>query len=81
MTIRTLDPPLHEFLPNDEATIRKLAPSEPLQLVSFTAPVGRTTGALHRVALPVEQWGWAISGLSLAVILGIAAVSARNTHR
>jgi hypothetical protein len=58
-----------------------LAPSEPLQLVSFTVPAGRTTGALHRVTLPVEQWGWAISGLSLAVILGIAAVSARNTHR
>lgn len=58
-----------------------LAPSEPLQLVSFTAPAGRTTGALHRVALPVEQWGWAISGLSLAVILGIAALSARNTPR
>jgi pyruvate,orthophosphate dikinase len=25
VTIRTLDPPLHEFLPQDEATIRKLA--------------------------------------------------------
>jgi pyruvate,orthophosphate dikinase len=25
VTIRTLDPPLHEFLPHDEATIRKLA--------------------------------------------------------
>jgi 6-pyruvoyl-tetrahydropterin synthase related domain len=48
-----------------------LAPTEPLQLVSFKAPAGRTSVALSRVVLPVEHWAWAISGLSLALILAL----------
>jgi hypothetical protein len=48
-----------------------LAPTEPLQLVSFKAPAGRTSVALLRVVLPVEHWAWAISGLSLALILAL----------
>jgi hypothetical protein len=58
-----------------------LTPTEPLRLVSFKAPAGRTAVSLQRTALPVEQWGWTISGLSLALLLGIAAISARNTAR
>ena len=49
-----------------------LTPTEPLQLVSFIAPAGRTSVALRRVVLPVEQWAWAISGLSPALILALS---------
>ena len=48
-----------------------LSPTEPLQLVSFTAPAGRTSVALLRVALPVEHWAWAISGLSSRPFLAL----------
>jgi hypothetical protein len=48
-----------------------LTPTEPLRLVSFIAPAGRTSVALRRVVLPVEQWAWAISGLSLVLILAL----------
>jgi hypothetical protein len=48
-----------------------LVATEPLRLVSFVAPAGRTAVSLHRVALPAERWGWAISGLSLALILAL----------
>jgi hypothetical protein len=58
-----------------------LAPTEPLQLVSFKAPPGRTSVALSRVALPVEPWAWAISGLSLALLLAWAVVARRRAKR
>ena len=58
-----------------------LAPTEPLKLVSFTAPAGYTSATLLRRALPAEQWGWAISGLSLVVLLGMTASSARKSSR
>ena len=48
-----------------------LAPTEPLKLVSFTAPAGHISANLLRRALPAEHWGWAISGLSLALILAL----------
>jgi hypothetical protein len=48
-----------------------LAPTEPLKLVCFTAPAGHISATLLRRALPAEQWGWAISGLSLALILAL----------
>ena len=53
----------------------------PLKLVSFTAPAGRHVWRLKRQALPPEQWGWAISGLSLALLLSALAFSARNRSR
>jgi hypothetical protein len=50
-----------------------LAPTEPLQPVSFKAPAGHTSVALLRVVLPVEHWAWAISGLSAVLLLAWAA--------
>jgi hypothetical protein len=52
-----LDPPL------------PLSATEPLRLLTFTAPPGRTTERLHRLAPPVERWGWAVSAASLALLL------------
>lgn len=57
-----------------------LGPSEPLRLVSFVAPAGRSDARLTRAALPIERWGWAISGLSL-VLLAALLVRARNSSR
>jgi hypothetical protein len=48
-----------------------LAPSEPLRLVSFTAPAGETVTRLDRAALPIERWGQAISGVSLLLLLAL----------
>jgi uncharacterized membrane protein len=39
-----------------------LVPSDPLRLVSFEAPAGHLTAELTRGALPVERWGWTLSG-------------------
>ena len=47
-----------------------LEPTEKYRLVSFTAPAGRTTVQLQRAALTEEKWGWAVSGLSLLLVLG-----------
>lgn len=58
-----------------------LAPSEPLRLVSFAAPAGRTVAWLERTALPVERWGWAVSGVSLLLLLATMLLSARNSSR
>ncbi len=44
-------------------------PTDPLRLVSFVAPVGRSDLRLHHVALPVDRSGWAISGLSLILLM------------
>jgi hypothetical protein len=51
--------------------------TDPLRLVSFTAPTGRHTYGLRRVAVPEEKAGWAISGLSLALLLAWIAVAWR----
>jgi len=58
-----------------------LGPTEPLRLVSFQAPAGQTVARLDRVALPAERWGWAISGLSLLLLLAALLASARNSAR
>ena len=50
-----------------------LAASDSLRLISFTAPAGRHLYRLQRVALLEEKIGWAISGLSLVLILAWAA--------
>ncbi|HEY4169414.1 MAG TPA: hypothetical protein VGM96_21675 [Reyranella sp.] len=55
-----------------------LAPSTPLRLVSFEVPGGRSTARLERVALPEEQWGWAISGAALIVWLVLLARSTKG---
>ena len=55
-------------------------PSEPLRLVSFTAPAGHTAARLELAALPIERWGWAISGLSLPLLAALL-VSARTSSR
>ncbi|HZX85678.1 MAG TPA: hypothetical protein VFF19_19050, partial [Reyranella sp.] len=57
-----------------------LAPSEPLRLVSFTAPAGRTVARLDRAALPIERWGWVISGVSLLLLAGVT-VRERSSAR
>ena len=46
-----------------------VVPSDPLRLLSFEAPAGRTSARLERVALPAERWGWAVSGLALVAWL------------
>jgi uncharacterized membrane protein len=50
----------------------------PLRLVAFVAPPGRHVWRLTREALLVEQWGWAISGLSATLLLGSAALGTRG---
>lgn len=55
-----------------------LAPSEPLRLVSFTAPAGRTVARLDRAAMPIERWGWVISGVSLLLLAGLAVLGFRK---
>ena len=46
-----------------------LAASEPLRLVSFTAPAGETVTRLDRGVTPIERWGLALSGVSLLLLL------------
>ncbi|SEO95280.1 6-pyruvoyl-tetrahydropterin synthase related domain membrane protein [Rhodospirillales bacterium URHD0017] len=55
-----------------------LAASEPLRLVSFTAPAGETVTRLDRGTLAIERWGQAISGLSLLLLLALVI---RSTAR
>ena len=55
-----------------------ITPTVPLQLVSFVAPAGRHTFHLQRAVLPAEQWGWALSGLSLILLLVGSALSWRT---
>jgi hypothetical protein len=50
---------------------------DPLQLVTFVAPPGRHVWRLTRETLPIERWGWAISGLSAMLLLGTVALGAR----
>ena len=61
-------------------TALPLGPSESFRLVSFAAPAGRTMARLDRTALPIERWGWAISGVSL-LLLAASMVRARNSAR
>lgn len=52
-----------------------IAATDPLRLVSFTSPAGRRDYRLRHVRPPLEKVGWAISGLSLAVLLALAALA------
>jgi hypothetical protein len=49
--------------------------TDPLRLVSFTAPAGRHGYRLERMAVREEKIGWAISGLSFALLLAWAAAA------
>jgi hypothetical protein len=53
----------------------------PLHLLSFTAAPGHHTYHLERTALPEEQWGWVISGVSLLLVAAAAVISARSSVR
>ena len=55
-----------------------LGASERQKLLTFTAPPGRHVWQLARQPLPAERWGQAISGLSLILLLAIAAVGWRG---
>ena len=55
-----------------------LAATDPLRLVSFTVPPGRHIFHLQRATVLEEKVGWAISGLSLALLLAWAAVAWRG---
>jgi hypothetical protein len=52
-----------------------LAATDPLRLVSFTAPGGHHIYRLHHAVVPEEKIAWAISGLSLALLLAWAAAT------
>ena len=54
-----------------------IVPTEPLKLVSFEAAPGAHVYRLAAVAVPAEKIGWLISGLSLALLVGLAAFSRR----
>jgi hypothetical protein len=51
---------------------------DPLRLVTFVAPPGRHVWRLTLETLPIERWGWAISGLSAVLLLGTAGLGARR---
>ena len=53
----------------------------PLHLLSFAVASGHHSYRLERAALPEEQWGWAISGASLLLLLVAARLTARNSSR
>lgn len=52
--------------------------TDPLRLVSFTAPAGRTSVRLVRRTMAEEKIGWAVSGLSLALLLVWLAAARRS---
>ncbi len=52
--------------------------TDQLRLVSFTAPAGRNIYRLERIAVPEEKTGWAISGLSLVLLLAWAVAVRRG---
>jgi hypothetical protein len=56
----------------------QIVPTDPLRLVSFTAGAGQHTYSLQRVALPEEQIGWAISGLSLVLLIAWSVLRRRG---
>jgi hypothetical protein len=55
-----------------------IAATDRQKLLSFTAPPGRHVWHLTRQPVPAERWGQAISGLSLILLLGIAAFAWRR---
>jgi hypothetical protein len=57
-----------------------LLATDPLRLVSFTAPAGRNTYRLQRMAVREEKVGWTISGVSFALLLAWAAAARRDAR-
>lgn len=53
--------------------------TDPLRLVSFTAPPGRTTVKLDRTMLPVERWSAVVSAVSLLLVLILAMAERRSS--
>jgi hypothetical protein len=68
-----------EMLPSRETIVVK--PTDQLRLASFLAPAGRADFRLHRAALPIERWGWAVTGLSLAMLLAWAVLPRCTSRR
>ncbi len=58
-----------------------IVPTDKYRLISFVVPAGHITVRLQRVTLPAEQWGLAISSVSLALLLAAAAFNARRSTR
>jgi uncharacterized membrane protein len=56
-----------------------ISATEPFRLVSFIVAPGHHTYRLQQAALPEEEIGWAISGLSLFLLLAWAATRAMGT--
>jgi hypothetical protein len=52
--------------------------TQPFQLVSFVAPPGRETYRLLRASVSMEKTGWAISSLSLVLVLAWAGAAWRG---
>ncbi len=59
---------------------RSLAPTDSLRLVSFVAPAGNNVFRLERGSLPVERWGWAVTGASIVLLLAWAAMAWRRAR-
>jgi hypothetical protein len=57
-----------------------IVPTPDYRLVRFFAEPGRLAYRLDRAPLPVERWGWGISGAALLLLLGVS-VFARNSAR
>jgi hypothetical protein len=55
-----------------------IAATEQLRLVSFVAPPGRNVWRLERTAVSAERASWAISGLSVVLLLAAVAFDARK---
>jgi hypothetical protein len=64
-----LDPPL------------PIVATDPLRLVSFTAPAGQHSYRLYAGAVAAEKLSGAISGLSLLLLLGWVAATGRGAQR
>jgi hypothetical protein len=58
-----------------------LKPTEPLRLVSFDAPAGRSAFALTRTSVREEQLGWLVSALSVVLLVVWALIVRRRRHR
>lgn len=55
-----------------------VAATDPLRLVMFTVPPGRSFYRLHHLVVTEEKIGWAISAVSLALLAGWAALVRRR---
>jgi len=55
--------------------------TDPLRLVSFVSPPGHRVYRLRHVAVPQEQAGWVISGLSVLLLLAWTGFALRRPRR